>query len=528
MKKVVFLIIFIASTQIAFAQKAVLKDADDFYEKVSYALAAENYEKLRGSKLEDPQMLARLANCYYQIGNTVKAEEIYNLMINDPSANYDDIYRYAMSLKENEKYEQAEEWLNTFIGLMPSDVRALAYKANFDYLADLLALPERFEINNLNVNTPLTDFGGYYNPNNQEVMFISNRAWEGLTQRDWSGNNLPFLDIFSSKKGSNMQLESEQMFSNRVNTKYHEGPLAYSPNGRRVYFTRNNLGINGKHKYDDKGIQNLKLYYAEVDKEGNWVNIKEAPYNSQAFSVGHPTVSADGKTLYFTSDMPGGFGGADIYKATISEGLEDVAFGTPINLGSDINTEGQEMFPWIDIDGNLFFSSDGQPGFGGLDVYVAQKALEATTFVAENLGAPINGNRDDFAFIMNTDLETGYFSSNRKSGKGDDDIYSFIMLEPLKIPLKVCGEITDQRTNEILPGANVDLKDDQGNIVAQTTADENGKFCFPLEREMNYVIGAQKDDYFKKDEPISTMNLEPSVSEMTKDVALMKDPGLGL
>lgn len=528
MKKVLFLIIFIASAQFSIAQKGVLKTADELYGKISYATAAENYEKLRGSKLEDPQMLARLANCYYQMGETVKAEEVYNLMIKDPSANYEDIYRYAMTLKENEKYEESEEWLNKFTGLQASDVRAMQYKGNFNYMEDLRAIPERFEINNLDVNTKLTDFGGYYNPNNNEIMFISNRDWEGLTQRDWSGNNLPFLDIFTSKLGSNMQLESEEMFSKRVNTKYHEGPLTYSPNGRRVYFTRNNLGIKGKHKYDDKGIQNLKLYYADVDSEGKWVNIKEAPYNSQAFSVGHPTVSEDGKTLYFTSDMPGGFGGADIYKATISEGLEDVAFGTPVNLGSDINTEGQEMFPWMDLDGNLFFASDGHPGFGGLDVFVAQKAHESSTYTAENLGAPINGNRDDFAFIMNPDLETGYFSSNRTTGKGDDDIYSFIMLEPLTIPLKICGEVTDQRSNDLLPGATVDLKDDKGNLIAQTIADDQAKFCFPAEREMNYIIGVQKEDYFPKEEPITTMNLEPNVSELTKDVALLKDPGLGL
>lgn len=510
------------------AQKGVLKTADTFYEKVAYSLAAENYEKLRGSKVEDPQMLARLANCYYQIGKTEKAEEIYNLMINDPSANYEDIYRYAMTLKENEKYEESEAWLNKFTALQASDVRSEAYKENFNYLEDLRAIPERFEINNLDINTPLTDFGGYYNPNNKQILFISNRAWEGLTQRDWSGNNLPFLDIFEGSVGTNMQIEKGKLFSKRVNTKYHEGPLTYSPNGRKVYFTRNNLGKNGKYKYDDKGIQNLKLYYADVDADGNWVNIKEAPYNSQAFSVGHPTLSADGKTLYFTSDMPGGFGGADIYRATISEGLEDVAFGTPINLGSDINTEGQEMFPWIDGEGNLFFASDGHPGFGGLDVFVAQKALGAKTFKAENLGAPINGNRDDFAFIMNPDLETGYFSSNRLTGKGDDDIYSFIMLEPLVIPLTVCGVVTDQRSNEILPGATLDLKDDQGNLVAQTIADENGKYCFPIEREMNYKICAQKQDYFEKCEDVTSMNLDPSVSELKKNVGLMKDPGLGL
>ncbi len=529
MKKVLFILLCVAYSHISFAQRGVLKTADTYYEQIAYALAADNYEKLRGSKQETPQLLARLANCYYQIGDTKKAEEVYNLMINDPSANYEDIYRFAMTLKENEKYGESEEWLNKFIALQQSDVRSEEYKDNINYLEDLRAIPERFEIKNLDVNTDKTDFGGYYNPNNREIIFISNRAWEGVVQRDWAGNDMPFLDIFKGTVGGNMQIEDTKKFSKRVNTKYHEGPVAFSPNGRRVFFTRNNLGVKGRHKYDDKGIQNLKMYYADVDADGNWVNIKEVPYNSQGFSVGHPTISKDGETMYFTSDMPGGFGGADIYKATISDGLEDVAFGTPINLGNKVNTEGQEMFPWIDLEtDNLFFASDGHPGFGGLDVFVVQNIAESKKLESENLGAPINGNRDDFAFIMNPDSETGYFSSNRKGGHGDDDIYSFIQLEPLKKQLTICGLITDQRTNAILPGATVDLKDDQGNLIAQTVADDDAKYCFPVEREMNYVIGVQKRDYFDKNEPVSTMGIGDEVSEIKKDVALMKDPGLGL
>ncbi len=527
MKKIGVLLIFLMCVTGSFAQKGILKTADTYYEKIAYALAAENYEKLRGSKIEEPQMLARLANCYYQMGHTEKAEEVFGLMINDPTANYDDYYRYAMTLKENKKYDESELWLSKFTAAQQSDVRAKAYTKNANYLEDLRAIPLRFDIKNLAVNTEHTDFGGYFNPNNKEILIVSNRAWEGFVQRDWSGNNLPFLDIFSGSVGTNMEIEDVKMFSKRVNTKFHEGPIAFSPNGRRVYFTRNNLGLNGKHKYDDKGIQNLKLYYAEVDAEGNWINIKEAPYNSQAFSVGHPTVSSDGKTLYFSSDMPGGFGGADIYKATIAEGLEDVVFGTPINLGSKINTEGQEMFPWVDVNGNLFFSSDGHPGFGGLDIFVSQKSHLSNLYLAENLGAPINENRDDFAFIMNLDGETGYFSSNRKTGKGDDDIYSFTMLEPLTKPLNVCGRILVSRTGELIPGAKIDLKDNKGVIIAQTVADDKAHYCFVVERGLDYSLIVQSPDYFDNTESFSTTKVSPEVDQIQQDVELIKDPGIG-
>lgn len=528
MKRILIFLICLILVQTSFSQKSVLKKADTYYEKVAYALAADNYEKLRGSKLEDPQMLARLANSYYQIGETEKAAEIYALMINDPSANYDDIYRYAMSLKENKKYEESAVWVEKFMAIDRADIRALEYKDDREYLTDILNLPTRFEVTNLDINTDKTEFGGYIDPTTGDVYFVSNRKFNGLTQRYWTGNNTPFLDMFKGKIVGGNQIEGSKLVSDKANTNYHDGPLAYHPDGHKVFFTRNNMAKKRMGRYDDKGIQNLKLYYADIEPDGKWANIREVPYNNMAFSIGHPTFSKDGKTMYFSSDMPGGFGGADIYKATISEGMVDMAFGTPVNLGNKINTEGQEMFPWIDTASNLFFASDGHPGLGGLDNFVVVDFLNNPNGESENLGEPINSNRDDFAFIMLKTGNTGFMSSNRADGKGDDDIYSFKMLEPFKRQLKLKGIVADSKTREILPGAAVELQDDTGIIIAQTIADENGKYSFPVEPEMNYKLIGHKEDYFDKIEPVSTIDLPKDVSEIDKDLILLKDPGLGL
>jgi outer membrane protein OmpA-like peptidoglycan-associated protein len=433
-----------------------------------------------------------------------------------------------MSLKENKKYEESAVWMEKFMAMDRADIRALEYNEDRDYLTEILNLPPRFEVTNLDINTDQTEFGGYVDPNTDDIYYVSNRKFNGLTQRYWTGNNTPFLDMFKGKVAGENQIEGSKLVSDKVNTNYHDGPLAYHPDGHKVFFTRNNMAKKRMGRYDDKGIQNLKLYYADIDKDGKWTNIREVPYNNMAFSVGHPTFSKDGKTMYFSSDMPGGFGGADIYKATIAEGMVEMAFGTPVNLGNTINTEGQEMFPWIDTASNLFFASDGHPGLGGLDNFVVVDFLNNPTGKAENLGEPINSNRDDFAFIMLKTGNTGYMSSNRADGKGDDDIYSFRMLEPFKRQLKLKGLVVDSKTREILPGAAVELQDETGKIVAQTIADVNGRYSFPVEPELNYKLVGHKEDYFDKIEKVSTINVPKGVTEIEKDLHLLKDPGLGL
>lgn len=274
-----------------------------------------------------------------------------------------------------------------------------------------------FTIGNISFNSAKCDFGGYDFQKGETLYFISSRR-KGLIRRTWTWNADNFLDIYTRKISS--EKEVVKPFSKKVNSNFHEGPICFSADESRVYFTRNNIA-KGKLRKDQKGIQNLKLYFAEVDEKGNWSNSFELKLNSKEYSVGHPTISKNSKTLYFVSDMPGGFGGADIYKAEI---LADGNLGQPINLGNKINTEGQEMFPWLSKEGQLFFASDGLIGLGGLDIFVADLSKDGLVNAIQHAGIGINSERDDFAFILSGDHKTGYFSSNRDGGQGDDDIYS--------------------------------------------------------------------------------------------------------
>ena len=522
MKNIVSILVGITFTVGAFSQTSKLKKADDFYVKVAYAEALLLYTDQLGSTVDGPQMKAKLANCYYQIGETFKAEELYSKMITTNTATSLDIYNYAQSLKENGKYTESDKWMTTFYLKEAEDSRGKQLFDNKVYVQQIESQGEYFSIKHLKVNTANTDFGGY--PMGKgTVCFISNRQ-KNVIQRFHAWNDKPFLDIYQATVNSTNEFEDVDLQSRKVNKKFHEGPLCFSTDAKTVYYTRNNMS-GGKDRRNDDGIQCLKMYVAEIDDEGRWINEKEVEVNSKDYSTGHPTLSPDGKTLYFVSNMPGGFGGADIYKVEINE---DGTYGKPENLGEKVNTEGQEMFPWMNNEGVLFFSSDGHLGLGGLDVYAMLPRLDGTLNKLMNLGKPINSSKDDFAMIMNIDNTTGYVSSNRADGIGDDDIYSFTLLKPLQINLSIKGAVIDVRSNQIILGATVNLLNEHGNVLATAITNDKGEYEFVGESGIDYTIEVIKDDYFDYNIMFSTKNLNAGVELIEKDVPLVKDPGLML
>ena len=282
------------------------------------------------------------------------------------------------------KYAESDKWMDKFHSMTGGDSRGKEFSENKTYLDVIDAQGEYFSVKHFNINTEYADFGGYP-MSNDKVYFVSNRKKRISIQRTHTYNNKKFLDLYSAdvNEGS---LENPIFHGRNTNKKFHEGPVCFAPSSNTVYFTRNNMD-GGKKRRDQKGIQNLKIYSAEIDAEGKWINEKELPINSKDYSVGHPAVTADGKTMYFASDMPGGLGGADIYKMAINE---DGTYGSPENLGSKINTEGQEMFPWITSEQLLFFASDGHLGLGGLDVFVMLPNKDGSFKKLMNVGKPIN------------------------------------------------------------------------------------------------------------------------------------------
>lgn len=523
MKKNIALII--AGFGLAFtssAQSGKLKKADNYYERVAYSNAADLYTDLLGSEVDNSEMKLKLADCYYQMGDAEKAETYFAQAAEGGEVTSESAYKYAQALKENGKYEQSNEWMNKFHSMNADDSRGKQFVNNQSYVERIKGQDAFFSINHLNINTAYTDFGGY--PMGDHAYFVSSRKKRISVQRIHSYNNKQFLDLYSAEVGTNAELENADFQSRKVNKKYHEGPLCFTKDGKTVYFTRNNMS-SGKKRRDEKGIQNLKLFKAQIDDDGNWTNEEELAINSRDYSVGHPTLSHDEKILYFVSDMPGGKGGADIYKMAINT---DGTYGQPENLGDKINTEGQEMFPWMTSEGLLFFASDGHLGLGGLDVFVMIPKKDGSFNKLMNAGLPVNSPKDDFALIMNPDNVSGYVSSNRESGRGDDDIYSFKLLKPIKVNLTLKGLVTDKRSGAILPGAKVNLVDAGGKVLATTTADAQGAYEFGLEPELDYTITAEKDEYFGNQGNLTTKNLPEGTEELNKDLDLEKDPGLSL
>lgn len=522
MKNLFLAILLVLVSFSTMAQAGKLKKANNYYEKVAYAEASVLYNELSGSKHDSPEMQSKLANCFYQMGETLESEKFYAKIVSTDNKTSEDVYNYAMSLKENGKYTESDKWMAKFHTMTGGDSRGKEFNDNSSYLDVIDAQGEYFSVKHLSINTEHADFGGYP-MSGDKVYFVSNRKKRISVQRTHTYNNKKFLDLYSADVNEG-NLENPVFHGRNTNKKFHEGPVCFAPNNNMVYFTRNNMD-GGKKRRDQKGIQNLKIYSAEIDSEGNWTNEKELPINSKDYSVGHPAISSDGKTMYFASDMPGGLGGADIYKMSINK---DGTYGSPENLGSNINTEGQEMFPWITEEELLFFASDGHLGLGGLDVFVMLPNKDGSFKKLMNVGKPINTPKDDFALIMNVDNLTGFVSSNRANGSGDDDIYGFTLLKPLKVNLSVKGVVTDIRSNEILPGATVNLLDIDGNVLATTIANESAGYEFGVEPDLDYTISATKNDYFDNKTSFTTVNLPSDVEVLEEDVALEKDPGLAL
>ena len=373
--------------------------------------------------------------------------------------------------------------MNKFYNLKKQDSRAQRFIKNPLFYKKLLINKEQFSIKNLDINTAQEDFGTCFYKN--KIMFASSRENFKLTKRKWNWNNLPFLDLYIADKDSILELHNPQVFREKVNKKYHEGPASFNQAGNFMAFTRNNY----KSKSKDGSIK-LEIYTSEF-KNNKWQKAKPVPFNNPDYSVGHPALSPDGNTMYFSSDMPGGIGGVDLY---ITHKDSNGIWSKPKNLGTTINTEGDEMFPFFHEKGNyLFFASDGIPGLGGFDIFIAN-IIDSTTFSEPaNPGVPVNSNFDDFSMILNPNESAGYFSSNRPEGNGSDDIYRFDLLKPLIFDKKIIVLVKDDKGN-ILSDANVDLINNS-KLIETIKTDTTGSHTFTITEYTLYNIKGYKEGY---------------------------------
>ena len=357
----------------------------------------------------------------------------------------------------------------------------------------------KYTINKLEINTKNSDFGtAFYGEN--RLVFATPKKGITLVNDVWVDNNQRYLELFVADIEANGGLSNIKLLKGDVNTRYHEADVVFTKDLKTVYFTRNNY-YNKKLARDAKQMSNLAMFKASVNEKGEWVNIIPMPFNDVAYSVGHPALSKDEKTLFFISDMPGALGQTDVFKVEINES----GFGNPENMGNKINSSSKEFSPFVDKE-IIYFSSDRPGGMGGLDVY----ATRLTDFTPQPilLNAPINSSGDDFTFIINESSRRGYVSSNRSGGLGDDDLYSFIEEETIVFKCKqlITGEVRDKNTTEIIQGAKVSIKDAEGNIVEEVEVDEEGVFAIPVYCETAYTLEGSKEGYTTQRKALTTTN----------------------
>ena len=487
----IFLLSFILGGALGYAQEGKVKVAGEKFEEFAYVNARDLYSRVANRGFTSPEVFSKLGDSYYFTADYAEAAQWYEkLVATDGEISPEYYFRYAQSLKSVKKYDKADKMMAVFVQMSGADTRGEMFTKERDYLKEIEAQSGRYAVEQVNFNTELQDFSPSFL--GERVVISSNRkSSTGDYIHDW--NNQPFLDLYvvDNAKSDNPTIEK---FSKNINTPYHESSSVFTESGDEMYFTRNNYSKKTKLKRDEAGTTKLKLYHS-YKRGGVWSIPEELPFNSDEYSTAHPALSPDGETLYFASDMPGTKGLSDIWMSTINE---DGTYGTPVNLGSEINTEGRETFPFISSDNKLFYATDGHIGLGGLDVFVTQLSDDGKVGASYNVGKPVNSSADDFGLILSESRGTGYFSSSRASGLGNDDIYSFTRDRKIltNCAQNIVGTTRDVKTDEILPQTTVTLRDKVNQVVATVTSDDLGKFTFSdVKCSETYVVRGAKDNY---------------------------------
>ncbi|MBA3971705.1 MAG: PD40 domain-containing protein, partial [Bacteroidetes bacterium] len=483
------LILLLVLVNISFAQ---LKRANKYYDNYEYMKAIPLYKKAvkrNGSK----EALEKLANSYRLTKNYKAAEMYYAQLLKQPDIAPINNFYYGMVLKNNGKIDEAKEQFKTYANATPGDKKAELSVRSCEDIKIWVTRTQQFEVNAIeNLNSVHSDFSPVYFKN--DLVFVSERTKDMVNYTNNSWNDQPYLNVYSiplsaSADGKPSFSKKAKSFSWRINSNYHDGPVCFNPEQNTMYLTRVNYVLN---KEDKNFVNRPNLYISKLQGK-SWSTAEPFQYNGEGYSTAHPSVSADGQWLYFSSDMPGGYGGTDIYVCK----KEGEGWGKPQNLGDKINTPSSEVFPYIRKDGMLYFSSDGHSSFGGLDVFSAQKTDSKFTDV-KNLGLPLNSTTDDFGIVFSEDNTKGYFSSDRAGGKGLDDIYSFVALNKF---LSVAGKILfSKNLNDPAKDAEVMLLTEDGKVISVATTDNTGFFKFDrLDPDKRYMVKLDETDPRFKD-----------------------------
>lgn len=461
------------------AQKGNLKRANKLFEMKAYVDAAEIYE----TKERSQTVLENLADSYYYNASLQKAIKTYRelFVTYGDSIDIELHFRYAQALKGVKNYKEADVHLSRYYN------QRINTQAFIDKTEK--TTPHTFNLKQIENKGSNSDFGlSFYG--NDKVVFASARNNENPS---YVWNDLPYLDLYSATLTDDNTLENVTPFSEVINTESHESSAVFSRDGKTMFFNRTN---KTRTKTDEERIAHIKIYKAEL-VDGNWTNVTALPFTSNKYSTEHPSLSKDGKTLYFASDMPGGMGGFDIYKVAIND---DGTYGEPENLGANINTKHREQFPFISNYDVLYFSSDDHQGFGGLDVF-RSNMVNGNFDKPVNLGSTINSSLDDFAYVIREKDNKGFVSSNRS---GHDRLYGFAREENILTKYLVEGVVQDKNSKELLAGALVTLFDETGTVIQDSIVGSKADYLFKIEPNKKYTIRGTRKAYIPQDVEFST------------------------
>ncbi|MCK0178594.1 OmpA family protein [Flavobacteriaceae bacterium S0862] len=464
---------------ITMAQNANLKRANKLFEMKAYVEAAEIYE----TKERSQTVLQNLADSYYYNTSLQKAIKTYRelFVTYGDSIDIELHFRYAQALKGVKNYKEADVHLSRYYNKR-INTQAFIEKTE-------KTTPHTFSLKEIENKGSSSDFGlSFYG--DDKVVFASARNNENPT---YAWNDLPYLDLYSANLTDDNKLENITPFSDAINTESHESNATFSRDGKTMYFNRTNKTRN---KTDEERIAHIKIYKAEL-VDGNWTNVTALPFTSNKYSTEHPSLSKDGKTLYFASDMPGGMGGFDIYKVAIND---DGTYGEPENLGATINTKHREQFPFISNLDVLYFASDDHQGYGGLDVF-RSNMVNGNFDKPVNLGSSINSSLDDFAYVIREKDNKGFVSSNKS---GHDRLYGFAREENMLTKYLVEGIVQDKNSKELLVGSLVTLFDETGTVIQDSIVGSKADYLFKIEPNKKYTIRGTRKAYIPQDVEFST------------------------
>jgi peptidoglycan-associated lipoprotein len=468
-----------------------LRQGNRLFNQWAYSNAIPEYEKALSKK---PSFAAQvgIAESHRQMNNTVKAEEAYAKVVESSEAQAVHRLRYAQLLMINGKHSAAKPWLEKYVKENPKDEGAQDLLSSLDKVEELKKDSARYTVELSKINTGQSNFSPTIYKDG--VVFATDRSTETAKSKMYAWTGKPFLEMYFSKPDNSGGWSTPEALKGEVNGKYHDGPAAFG-NDTVMYFTRNNY-VGKKTVLGADDIVNLKIYQSTY-RENAWAKIEEFPYNSNDYSTGHPTLTKDGNTMYFVSDMPNGLGGTDIWMTQKVDGK----WNQPVNLGSKINTPYNEMFPSLYGDTMLYFSSQGHTNLGGLDIFTSVKRNNEWS-EPENIGYPINTSYDDFGISINDSTMGGLFSSNR-ANTVQDNIYGFVRNDLYFI---LNGLVVEKPTQMPLSDVTVELINKAtGEKINNAVTLADGKFVFKLERNTDYLVVASKDGYYKKSGEVSTV-----------------------